>query len=552
MKLSFLTPSKSNLIIIILTVLLISLSHNLWTQKAFIVSFDSDSSKDLTYQVFYTTKPEQGFNEPNSVKHNVKAGKTHVKIDIPAREIIRFRLDLGSNPEKLIISNLALKGSQKLKFNNFNKFNFLHIDDKQIAPNQLIINTNHRDPYIVYKDKLSLTAKTLVDWHIFIILITFYFFVSWKLIKYLAKFKIEKNHSRIDIVFLSVFFALLFVPMSRISDAEKSVQENRMLAKKPQLKDVLGVGNNYGANFDKWFNDRFLWRDSFLSLNSYVFDYLRTHGNNRVLIGKDGWLFYKGDNSLRNFQNLDLFKEEELKKAVKYLTDINDWAKANGKKFYYMICPDKNKIYGEYLPYVNQINPNSKSRANQLIKYLQENTDVKVIYPYEALYKAKEKGLLYRKNDTHWSSFGAYVGYKELMSFIVKDIDVDIYKYDKTEDKQILKGDLNNMMKSIDSETSFYTLPVINDKSKCNGNINVRKDTKCINTDKKSKVFVFRDSFTSALAPYFNNTFNEVNYRWRYNIKKEDLTKLKDADIIILEQVERFVKNLKNLSFSKD
>ena len=53
----------------------------------------------------------------------------------------------------------------------------------------------------------------------------------------------------------------------------------------------MGGVNNYSANFDKWFNDRFFGRDVFLRLNSYVFDYLRTHGNNRVLIGKDGWLY---------------------------------------------------------------------------------------------------------------------------------------------------------------------------------------------------------------------------------------------------------------------
>ncbi|MBR5599186.1 MAG: hypothetical protein IKW39_04010 [Alphaproteobacteria bacterium] len=310
-------------------------------------------------------------------------------------------------------------------------------------------------------------------------------------------------------------------------------------------------GGNYGANFEKWFNDRFFGRDWLLSINSYAFDVLRTHGNDKVLIGKDGWLFYKGDNSLRNFQNLDLFTDKELKNAVKYLTDINEWAKANGKQFYYMICPDKNKIYSEYLPYVNQINPDSKSRANQLIKYLQENTDVKVIYPYEALHKAKENGLLYRKNDTHWNSLGAYIGYMELMSSIIKDIEVNIYKYDKTENKQILKGDLTNMIKNVAEETSFYNLPMIENESKCNGEDKKSKDMKCINSNKKFKVFILRDSFTTSLAPYLNNTFNEVNYRWRHNIKKEDFNNLKKADIIILEQVERYVIKLKNLSFPK-
>lgn len=79
-----------------------------------------------------------------------------------------------------------------------------------------------------------------VDFYAFVIIATAYFLVTYKLLKYLSRFKIEQHHSRIDIVFLVTFFILLFVPMLHISDAEKSEQENRMLAKYTPLIDYRG------------------------------------------------------------------------------------------------------------------------------------------------------------------------------------------------------------------------------------------------------------------------------------------------------------------------
>ena len=218
------------------------LSFGLWGKKGMTVSFDAEAVKDLQYQVFYTTEEKGKFNEKQSVRKIVKKGKSKIEIVLPIDEIVKFRLDLGISPEKIVISNLILNGKEKVEFKDFNKFHFRNFDKKELSENKLVANISHRDPCIIYKENLFLKKGTIIDWHLFIILATFYFFITYKVVKYLARFKVEKNYSRIDIVFLSMFFTLLFVPMLKISDAEKSVQENRMLAKKPQLKDVYGGG----------------------------------------------------------------------------------------------------------------------------------------------------------------------------------------------------------------------------------------------------------------------------------------------------------------------
>jgi hypothetical protein len=46
--------------------------------------------------------------------------------------------------------------------------------------------------------------------------------------------------------------------------------------------------------------------------------------------------------------------------------------------------------------------------------------NIPVIYPKEDLLAHKDKGLLYYKNDTHWSDLGAYYGYVALVTALQK------------------------------------------------------------------------------------------------------------------------------------
>ena len=378
------------------------------------------------------------------------------------------------------------------------------------------------------------------------------FLFSYKFVQYVARFKILEHHSRIDIVFLCAFFALLFVPMLKINPADKSLQENRMLAKYPALFVSNGLNLKFGSLFEKWFNDRFWGREWLIDLNTFIISKFNgLQGNEKVLVGRDGWLFYKADNGINNYRNIDLFTEEELKKIAKYLSDIDGWSKKNGKKFYYMICPDKNKIYGEYFANVHKDNPDTKSRAFQLISYLKRYTQVSVIYPYDVLIKNKNKTLLYWKNDTHWTELGGYYGYVTLMKEINTTFSVDIKKYDKLVSRYYPKGDLNKMYPIFPEDISTkYLVPNFIDTAKCDSNYRDRKDTRCYNHEGTKKIVLFRDSFTSRMAPYLNSTFREVFYFWRYDIHESDLPFLKEhSDVIVLAHVERFIVKLKSLNF---
>lgn len=117
----------------------------------------------------------------------------------------------------------------------------------------------------VWAHRLYLTEAGF-DGKLFIIIITLAYMVCYKLVQYLARFKIIENNSRIDIVFVVCVIAFMFVPVLHINRDEISVQENRTLAKYvPLIDDDSGAINyNFGKDFESWFNDRFFGRKQFI------------------------------------------------------------------------------------------------------------------------------------------------------------------------------------------------------------------------------------------------------------------------------------------------
>ncbi|NLO71901.1 MAG: hypothetical protein GX102_13340, partial [Porphyromonadaceae bacterium] len=260
-----------------------------------------------------------------------------------------------------------------------------------------------------------------------------------------------------DLILLTAFFALLPLPAAKINKDKISVEENRTLEKFPALNAEKQINNNFGTAFETWFNDRFFMRKGLVRLHNSIRKEVNIHKqNNYILIGKEGWAFCKDNDDVQNYQNLKLFSPEELKHIADYLSSIDNWCNANNIKFYYLIAPDKNKIYGEYYKFVRKIRPDSESRTQQLIRYLNENTKVRVVYPYESLHAAKQNGfLLYFKNDIHWTHLGAYCGYTDLMKLIGRDFEISPITFNKTSTYKYPRGDANILFpEGVNEDTS--------------------------------------------------------------------------------------------------
>ena len=384
-------------------------------------------------------------------------------------------------------------------------------------------------------------------------------FISFTSLYTLFSFLEKLRLSLPDLVLVVAFFALLPLPAAKINKDKISVEENRTLAKFPALIVGKHVNNNFGTDFEAWFNDRFFMRKALVWLHNSIKKEVNIHNQNKyILVGKDGWAFCKDDGDIQNYQNLKLFSPEELKHIAQYLSSIDRWCNDNNIKFYFLIAPDKNKIYGEYYKFARKIRPDSESRTQQLIRYLNENTRVKVAYPYESLHAAKQNGfLLYFKNDIHWTHLGAYCGYTDLMELIGRDFEISPVRFEKTTTYKYPRGDANILFpEGVKEDTiTLYHCPVLPINYTLTGEMETKKNLFYHNPKGRYSAVFFRDSFCTLLADYYlGNTFEHLSLKWQYEITPKDLDFVigKQADIVVLEQVENFIPKLLSVEILKD
>jgi hypothetical protein len=334
--------------------------------------------------------------------------------------------------------------------------------------------------------------------------------------------------------------------------------ENRNMATRPEL--TLDTYENFSKEYTSYFNDNLQFRNNLITMNSAIdyFGFGRA-SNGSVIVGKDNWLFYNnvsdGD-PVSCYQGTNLYTEEELKAVAANCIKQRDFVESQGKEFMIFLAPNKERIYPEYMP-EHYGAPAENYGVLQLYNYLKENTDLRVVYPYEELMQAKGqlKENIYYHTDTHWNFLGGYVGAKALM----KELGIEMP--DITDEGLIIKdggaypGDLANMLnlsKQLQSDDRSYRFSGYDKHDfKCTDDdmLNMWSFT-AKNADPRS-IYVIRDSFTSQMAPYIGSQFDHTYLRHYSSYDYEDLKKC-DPDIVVYECVERQAARLGTFSIEHD
>lgn len=364
-----------------------------------------------------------------------------------------------------------------------------------------------------------------------------------------------------QVLFLLAAFVLLVLPICHFSNAQNDKNENRRLVAWPEVSIKAFYDGTLTEDLENFFNDRFFGRQALLSLHNNL-SFFGGSGekgrleNARAIEGNNGWVFYKGERSIELYQNKLLYSDEQYKIIKEHLVTQKQWLNAHDVAYFCIIAPNKEDMYGEYLPGIKKLQFQDTDRIGLLMKYLEaNNAECIPVFPYNALQAAKthDDNLLYYKTDTHWSELGAYIGYLELMKQVKEQypnleiLAEDDMSFAKT--KQYDNGDLANMLGADYTEQMkdvHYIVPepingwhyeVVEEEKNESGRLDFFRT---INPNGKLKVMVFRDSFTTALSPYLSETFHEVLYYWDHNmdIHTNDVLREK-PDIVIAETVSR-------------
>ena len=346
-----------------------------------------------------------------------------------------------------------------------------------------------------------------------------------------------------SIIFCVIFFGLISIPLVFMPWTGYQLTENRPPSPLPEVFTEEGLNLALPVEFGDYFMDRFAGRvwmvDAYSRLVGGIFG---VSSNEKVIMGRDSWLFFY--ETVGDFDGTAALCDADMDKLTQYLLHLQHEAEARGQVFIIAIAPNKNTVYGEFMPsrYIRTDQPTNLDR-------LLLNEELNILDLHEVLLSVNER--VYFKTDSHWNALGARFVAREIMNVIEDEtgIRADFNWEEFIFEVEMITGDLARMLYPAnppreadhvfeDSRQRFQTI----------GRFRTLDDMH-ITTESDGaplRIAMYRDSFAESLIHYFSNAFSNAYYTRQ---TPPDMTRSEflEADVVIFQIAERRISEL--LSF---
>lgn len=355
-------------------------------------------------------------------------------------------------------------------------------------------------------------------------------------------------NSGINKIFALAFVSLLCLPLaSNLIGVPRgfSELENRMLSTGIKLDKKLFTSGVLAERAEAYVQDQFPLRDVLVNLKSDVQILLGKEENNGVYLGKEGYLFKKFEDY---HEETFLYNLEAVKSIRQKL----------GDKLRVLAVPSASLVLEEKLPdYVSA--EREKETFDLLSASLEKGGGYIDLFH---LFDSHKMEPVYFKTDHHWTQYGAYLGYVEMMhSYGLKPVELTKFAVDNRENFQ---GTHYSKFRGgiVDGETfTFYQNPKENvevyyvaenrveERLLFPKNLDTRDKYKVYldgnyplmtikNHEIKDgeKILVLKDSYANAMVPFLVESFQEVHLmdlRY-YNMSLQDYMEKEGFDKVIL------------------
>jgi hypothetical protein len=307
---------------------------------------------------------------------------------------------------------------------------------------------------------------------------------------------------------------------------------------------------------ERYFHTHFVFREELTSLHARMKVLgFGTSGSDVVVIGKQGWLFYSGEEIVDDYRRVRPFDEDELAGWTHLLVARRDWLRARGIPFLFFIVPNQQTIYPEFMPDW-MTRENNPSRLDQLIGYLKMHTDLDVIDLRPSLLAAKTRELVYYKTDSHWNQAAGFIAYREIEAWMERHFtqwrplpDASFRRVETPD----WHGGLSYLLgePSLFGEQRLEIVPLVPDGVTSDGMPLVSDETMDAWTRRRlvertspdgeiPRAVVFRDSMMAAPAQFLSRHFQRMVLAWS-RVFDSDLITREHPDVVIEEFAERFL-----------
>lgn len=269
-----------------------------------------------------------------------------------------------------------------------------------------------------------------------------------------------------------------------------------------------------------------------------------------TVVGREGWIFYAGNNSLDYYQGTNMLEESELAEITSMLQKLQDLCDERGIKLAFLILPNKEQVYYEHMPSLEIAN--SQKRTEALVDYVSANSNVNILYPINEIMEQKPYWRVYYKYDTHWNTVGAFIGTQVLYNSLgIETTDIQYCAIEENKRVDSNKKVVGDLILAGGYSTSGWT-PDIEYSIKYKPEVEVTDlagqihqdyiyQTSSTSANQGNLVFV-GDSFRINMIDYLVKDFSKCTIINRSIHMKNSTFRasLKDVDYLVIEAVERF------------
>ncbi len=363
----------------------------------------------------------------------------------------------------------------------------------------------------------------------------------------------KMNRPYTGIIMVIVFGLLIYLPpvVTLISPHNAFlVSENRKLADFPDFRSQKI--EDFVIKFEQYFREQIGFRQTFILVYHYIKLFVfNTSPHSATIIGENGWLFFTTENSLDDVLGKAPISEKNLKQWHCALESRKNWLKEQGIRYLFVVAPDKQSIYPEYLPAKIRQRAVPQKRLDQLLEHMQVNSDVPILDLRKPLMDAKQFHPVYYRTDTHWNWQGGWIAYNQIMAVVREWFPfVDVLPRSRILEspQDYTTGDLNRVISHLlhESEVALF---VANPCSVITDRPFNPFSTVTICQDAPLRVIVFHDSFFCVVTPFLSETFGTTINLWKFFPERfsydhqwlKQLIREYKPDLVIEERVERFL-----------
>lgn len=335
------------------------------------------------------------------------------------------------------------------------------------------------------------------------------------------------------IVFIAVFFALCLVPSVGLllrGPGEPAANEIAVLP--PEAKTYDGAWNrSYFTELRDYVGKGFFLRlEGITAWDTLAAKLFHTSGNDDVLLGPDGWLFFGG--AANDISGDGQMTDRGIFCAARSLYLMQEYAQSCGADFVFAVPCGKYTLYPEHAPRLVTV---AEGSNRERLEAALDAQGVRYADLYGAFTAAGEE--LYWQWDSHWNARGAALAADTILASLGRASSWYAGPFTETRDHM---GDLYAMLfptgRARETDYVLTTPWTFEHTSNFHTYDDIRITTACAAGE--GSLLMFRDSSGRNLYPYLAESFASADFS-RLNNYRLDRIGEDGATAVVVELAER-------------